>query len=166
MDSLRSVLPAPRALLGCLPLRSGVLASAALAIAWHLFALATGLHSLWAAYHLWMAVSCAALLYGHTKRDAGHVRWFASAVFADALVYAASVPFDSEFAMTDVDRCEVAMAANRGLRMEQCLEHVHEIKAIAVAIRAATLLAKLHWAAAARGFELHCAPAADPNAPS
>ncbi|KAJ1811785.1 hypothetical protein LPJ75_003974, partial [Coemansia sp. RSA 2598] len=103
-----------------------------------------------------MIASSAALFYGRAQRDQGHVQWFAVAAFIDVLVYAAGIAYGAELRMTDVEQCAVAMAANPGLTVEHCLEHVHEIKAIAYAMRLAALAAKAYLAAVARSYELRC----------
>ncbi|KAJ2380813.1 hypothetical protein GGI05_006181 [Coemansia sp. RSA 2603] len=115
------------------------------------------MRSPWMLYSLWMAVSSAALFYGRAKRDVGHVQWFATAAFIDIFVYAAAIPFEKEFGMSDVERCTVAMATNGELTMEYCLAHVHEISAIAYGIRAVALAIKVYVAAVAQSYEHQCA---------
>ncbi|KAJ2776474.1 hypothetical protein GGI15_004837 [Coemansia interrupta] len=155
---LRSLLlPAPRSVFGAFTVKTGATAAACMLLSWHVLSIATGLRSPWMLYSLWMAVSSAALFYGRAKRDVGHVQWFATSAFIDIFVYAAAVPFEKEFGMTDVERCTVAMATNDELTMEYCLAHVHEISAIAYAIRAAALAIKVYVAAVARSYELECA---------
>ncbi|KAJ1889207.1 hypothetical protein LPJ66_008160 [Kickxella alabastrina] len=149
------LLPKPKSILGCIPLGPGTLLAATALLLWHLLSLATGFRSPWALYSLWMAVSSAALLYGQHKRDLDHVHWFAMAVFADIFIYAVCIPYESELRMTDFERCEVAMTTNP-MSMEYCLEHVHEIKAIAFAMRCLAVLAKVYLAAVARSYELAC----------
>ncbi|KAJ2844347.1 hypothetical protein GGI22_006907, partial [Coemansia erecta] len=102
---LRSLLPAPTTLLGCIPLGPGVTAVATLTLAWNLLSTVTGLHSPWAFYTVWMVVSSCALFYARYKRDLSHARWFAMALFIDIIVYAASIPYDKEFAMSDAEQC-------------------------------------------------------------
>ncbi|KAJ2349421.1 hypothetical protein GGH92_002544 [Coemansia sp. RSA 2673] len=92
------------------------------------------------------------------KRDSGHVRWFALALFIDIFVYLAYIPFDPEFAMTDAQQCAIAMTTNRDLTMEYCLGHVHEIKNIAYMMRVVAVLAKLYLAGLARNYELTFPP--------
>ncbi|KAJ2438226.1 hypothetical protein GGF42_008365, partial [Coemansia sp. RSA 2424] len=156
---LRSLLPTPSSLLGCIGLETGVSLVAASSIAWQALSIATGFRSAWVLYSAWMLVSSAALFYGQHKRDLGHVRWFALALFIDVFVYLAYIPFDPEFAMTDAQQCAVAMTTNRDLTMEYCLGHVHEIKHIAYVMRVAAVLAKLYLAGLARSYELSFAPA-------
>ncbi|KAJ2662912.1 hypothetical protein IWW48_001620 [Coemansia sp. RSA 1200] len=151
---LRSLLPAPETLLGCIPLEPGVMAVAALTLAWNLLGAATGLRSPWALYNVWMVVSSCALFYAKYKRDLSHARWFATALFLDILVFGASIPYDPDLTMSDAEQCAIAMSANRGVTMEHCLAHVHEIRGIAYAIRAVTLLVKTYLAALARSYEL------------
>ncbi|KAJ2901169.1 hypothetical protein IWW38_000134 [Coemansia aciculifera] len=156
---LRSLLPTPSTLLGCASLDTGVTIVALATIAWQALCIATGFRSAWVLYSVWMLVSSAALFYGRHKRDLGHVRWFALALFVDVFVYLAYIPFDAEFAMTDAQQCAVAMTTNRDLTMEYCLGHVHEIKNIAYMMRVAAVLAKIYLASVARSYELSFVPA-------
>ncbi|KAJ2731150.1 hypothetical protein IW152_004739 [Coemansia sp. BCRC 34962] len=158
----RRLLPRPGSLLGFVELETGVSIVAGAGIAWQALSIATGLRSAWVLYSVWMLVSSVALFYGRRKRDAGHVRWFALALFIDMLVYVGYIPFDPELAMTNVQQCAVAMTANRDLTMEYCLEHVHEIKNIAYAMRVAAVLAKLYLAGLARSYELTIPPPQPP----
>ncbi|KAJ1796101.1 hypothetical protein LPJ59_003954 [Coemansia sp. RSA 2399] len=151
---LRSLLPAPTTLLGCIPLEPGVTAVATLTLAWNLLNTATGLHSPWVLYTVWMVVSSCALFYARYKRDLSHARWFAMALFIDIMVYAVSIPYDKEFTMSDAEQCTVAMSTNRDLTMDHCLAHVHEIRNIAYMIRIASLLGKTYLAGLARSYEL------------
>ncbi|KAJ2028620.1 hypothetical protein IWW57_002069 [Coemansia sp. S610] len=154
----RRLLPRPGSLLGFIELETGVSIVAGASIAWQALSIATGFRSAWVLYSAWMLVSSVALFYGQRKRDAGHVRWFALALFVDVLVYVSYIPFDPEFGMTAVQQCAVAMATNRDLALEYCLEHVHEIKNIAYVMRVAAVLAKLYLAGLARSYELTMPP--------
>ncbi|KAJ2742434.1 hypothetical protein GGI20_004489 [Coemansia sp. BCRC 34301] len=157
---LRSLLPTPSSLLGCIGLETGVSVVAMASIAWQVLSIATGFRSAWVLYSVWMLVSSAALFYGQHKRDLGHVRWFALALFVDVFVYLAYIPFDPEFGMTGAQQCAVAMTTNRDLTMEYCLGHVHEIKNIAYMMRVAAVLGKVYLAGLARSYELAAAPSA------
>ncbi|KAI9505726.1 hypothetical protein GGI25_002369 [Coemansia spiralis] len=156
---LRSLLPAPTTLLGCIPLETGATIVASVLVAWNVFSVATGLRSAWALYSAWMAVSSCALFYAQRKRDAGHAHWFAMALFLDIIVYVAYIPYDSEFTMTDGEQCAVAMRTNRGMTLEHCMAHVHEIRNIAYMLRVATVLVKTYLAGFARSYELTLTPA-------
>ncbi|KAJ1667742.1 hypothetical protein IW140_001199 [Coemansia sp. RSA 1813] len=151
---LRSLLPAPKTLLGCIPLEPGVTAVATLLLAWNLLNTVTGLKSPWVLYNVWMVVSSCALFYAKYKRDLSHARWFAMALFIDIMVYAVSIPYDKEFTMSDAEQCTIAMSTNRDMTMEHCLAHVHEIRNIAYMIRVASLLVKTYLAGLARSYEL------------
>ncbi|KAJ2075497.1 hypothetical protein GGH13_000568 [Coemansia sp. S155-1] len=155
---LRSLLPRPGSLFGFFELETGVAIVAGASIAWQALCIATGFRSAWVLYNVWMLVSSFALLYGQYKRDSGHVRWFALALFIDVFVYLAYIPFDPEFAMTDAQQCAIAMTTNRDLTMEYCLGHVHEIKNIAYMMRVVAVLAKLYLAGLARSYELTFPP--------
>ncbi|KAJ1645083.1 hypothetical protein J3B02_006327 [Coemansia erecta] len=150
------LLPTLSSAFGVLSIEAGASAAAGLLMCWHLLSITTGFRSAWVLYSVWMAVSSAALFYGRAKRDLGHVQWFAIAMFIDVLVYATGIAFDAELQMTNIEQCNVAMAANPGLTVEQCLEHVHEIKAIAYAMRLAVLASKAYLAAMAYSYELRC----------
>ncbi|KAJ1949191.1 hypothetical protein EC988_004871 [Linderina pennispora] len=150
---LRAILPSPRSLLGCIPLNIGAAIIAALLTVWHGFGIATGYRSPWVLYSIWMAVSSVALFYGQHKKDHGHVRWFAMALFIDMFVYIGYIPYDRDFTMTDVESCQVAMSTNRDMTMEYCLEHVHEIRQIAYVMRVAAVLAKGYMASVAKSYE-------------
>ncbi|KAJ2459104.1 hypothetical protein GGI02_005922, partial [Coemansia sp. RSA 2322] len=132
----------------------GVTLAASAVLAWQVVSIAAGFRSVWVLYSVWMAVSGCALFYGQRSGDVSHVRWFAMALFVDIFVYIGYMWYDPEFAMTDVERCAVAMRTNRELTMEHCLAHVHEIKNIAYIMRVAAVLAKFYLAGLARSYEL------------
>ncbi|KAJ2809262.1 hypothetical protein H4R20_000257 [Coemansia guatemalensis] len=150
----RLLLPTASRLFGCVPLEHGVLAAAAALMVWHVGAGIVSMRSIWILYEVWMAVSACAGIYAQRTRDAGHAQWFALALFADIGVFVARVAHSRELAMGDVEQCAVAMNANPGLALDQCLVHVHEIRAIAWVLRAAMLMLKVHLASLAYAFEL------------
>ncbi|KAJ1960149.1 hypothetical protein GGI12_003959 [Dipsacomyces acuminosporus] len=150
---LRAILPKPRTLLGCIPLETGVSIVASGLIIWNIFGIATGYSSAWVLYNVWMLVSSIALFYGLIKKDYGHARWFAIALFLDILVYLAYIPYDPEFTMTDTESCSIAMVTNRDMTMEYCLDHIHEIKNIAYMMRVAAVLTKCYLAGLAKSYE-------------
>ncbi|KAJ1870712.1 hypothetical protein H4R99_007114 [Coemansia sp. RSA 1722] len=150
------LLPTPTTVFNIFSIEAGACAAAGVLMCWHILCVTTGFRSPWMLYNVWMAVSSIALFYGRAHRDLGHIKWFAIAVFADIAVYAIGAAYDAELRMTDFDHCAVAMAANHGLTIEYCLQHVHEIKAIAYAMRLAALAFKFYVASVAYSYELSC----------
>ncbi|KAJ2083623.1 hypothetical protein H4R24_000681 [Coemansia sp. RSA 988] len=150
----RLLLPTPSRLLGCVRLEHGVLVAAVALMVWHVVAGIVSMRSAWALYEAWMAVSACAGIYAQRTRDAGHAQWFALALFVDIGVYVARIVHNRELAMGDAEQCVVAMNANPGLTLDQCLVHVHEIRAIAWVLRVAVVLLKVHVASFAYVFEL------------
>ncbi|KAJ2119907.1 hypothetical protein IW147_005496 [Coemansia sp. RSA 720] len=134
-------------LFGCVPLAAGVAGTGVVMCLWHVLQIASNLKSIWAVYHAWMAVSACAGVYAQQRRDAGHARWFALALMADTCL--SIIKGD---AMPD-EQCAIARRANPGLSMDECLRHVHEIRAIARALRACVVLLKAYLAFAVHAFD-------------
>ncbi|KAJ2849220.1 hypothetical protein IWW36_002793 [Coemansia brasiliensis] len=153
MQALLKHLPLPTRLLGVVPIEPGVVLVGVLLCAWHALQLLQELRSLWAVYRLWMCVSACAGVYAWRKHDWGHAQWFAWALLADIAVSAAGVAWDSELMLSDHDQCAVAQRANPMLSHDECLAHIHEIRAIAWALRVASLGLKVHFTLVAHAFE-------------
>ncbi|KAJ2500455.1 hypothetical protein GGH96_002695 [Coemansia sp. RSA 1972] len=143
----------PSRLFGCVPLDVGVASLGIVLCVWHVLQATSNLRSIWAAYHVWMAVSSCAGVYAQQRRDAGHARWFALALAIDACIslMAREIP--------DGEQCVIARRANPGLSINECLSHVHEIHFIARVLRACVVLLKAHLALAVRAFDLSLAVA-------
>ncbi|PIA18934.1 hypothetical protein COEREDRAFT_84873 [Coemansia reversa NRRL 1564] len=150
----RLLLPTPSRLLGCVRLERGVLIAATFLIIWHAVAGVVSMRSAWALYDVWMVVSACAGIYAQRTRDVGHAQWFGLALFVDFGVYIVGVAYSRELVMGDAEQCALAMDANRSLTLDQCLAHVHEIRAIAWVLRAAVALLKIHIASLTYAFEL------------
>ncbi|KAJ2358222.1 hypothetical protein IWW50_002807 [Coemansia erecta] len=141
---------APSRLLGIVPSAAGVAWLGAALCCWHALQLMSGLYSVWAAYHVWMAVSACAGVYAQRQRDIGHAQWFALALVADVCVSFAYML--GEQPLNDDEQCMIARRANPGLSNRECLDHVHEIYAIAWVLRACVLALKVHLAGVANAF--------------
>ncbi|KAJ1760113.1 hypothetical protein LPJ77_004279 [Coemansia sp. RSA 2523] len=143
----------PSRLFGCVPLDVGVASLGVVLCVWHGLQTASNIRSIWAAYHLWMAVSSCAGVYAQQRRDAGHARWFAFALAIDTCIslMASEIP--------DKEQCVIARRANPGLSMAECLSHVHEIHFIARTLRACVVVLKAHLVLAVYAFDLSLAVA-------
>lgn len=152
---IRSLLPTPQSLLGCVRLSPAATLIASSTAIWQLFCLITDPHTLWSLYRLWLLISSLALFYGQHKKDSGHIHWFAVSLFFDILVYVAYIPYDPEFTMSAHEQCRIAMATSRQeMTMEYCLGHLHEIHQIAYMMRVAAVLVKTYLASIAYSYEL------------
>ncbi|KAJ1742040.1 hypothetical protein H4R22_000745 [Coemansia sp. RSA 1290] len=153
MQALLKHLPRPTRLLGVVPVEPGVVLVGVTLCAWHALQLLQELQSPWAAYRLWMCVSACAGVYAQRKRDWGHAQWFAWTLLADIAVSAADVAWSNELMLSDHEQCMVARQANPTLGHDECLAHIHEIRAIVWALRIVCLGLKVHLALVAHAFE-------------